>query len=599
MVVFGLDFGTTFSTVSVLVGRDACLLLQCGSAYIPTTLFFPESTTNVYYGYDADFMHRSKAKGAYFRDLKRWVGCNSSNIGDYRAKLHPSYEVDLRNVGDSEMHTVALTPYNGGKAWYPLPDLIGLYVKCILSDAEKAFQTQCSGVICSVPAGYNSVQRAFTEQSVSRGGYPCVYMLNEPSAAALSSLPRLKPEDHRLLVYDFGGGTFDVSAVTVNGTTFVVKGSGGDMNLGGRDIDRALSDHLKSLVSAPVDWEIDVTSLKEALCSQPDSIMYNIPIQGNHEVKVELRSSDLLKISQPFVARTIKILQDVMVKAKFVNEPSKVVVVGGSSKLPGLEGSLLSIKGVSAVVPLPDHRAAVSLGCALYSNCLSDSHSLLMVDCATKSISIPRYDGASIVVIPAGSPIPFDGERTIGMMGCSKTAHYNARLFEGDYNLCAYNDLIYSAEVPISSLGVQSATPISVNLVLTTKIDSVGKISFSIKGPSGVSVPVQGRAHYDFSTLPPLKSVVVRLSSTDKDLASLVLALTQEIEARNDLHQYLDKLNSAIVTPSLSLEDHGKAGTFPTLTNGRVAKSRACMGKVIPKLLRGTNVLVLPLQDHQ
>ncbi|ABI23185.1 HSP 70h [Strawberry chlorotic fleck-associated virus] len=592
MVVFGLDFGTTFCTLSVCCSKEIVLLKQNGYSFIPTTIFLCLDDT-VLYGYDADYAHASGWSGFYYKDLKRWVGCTDKNFYTYMDKLKPDYEARLSLVGKGTLKTVELPSLSNTKRYIPLPELIALYTKCIVKDAERAFTLTCTGVICSVPAGYNTIQRAFTEQSISRSGFPCVYMLNEPSAAALASAPMLKSEDKRLLIYDFGGGTFDVSAVTVEGATFVVKSSAGDMNLGGRDIDLALSNFLKKLAKSDYVGELAVTSLKEGLSMAEGKIKYLVP-SSNGDVEVVVSTSMLNEICSPFIKRTLKIVEKVREKARFSAEHgAKVVVVGGSSTLPGLCDELNAVHGISGLVRLLDHRAAVSYGCALYAKCLTSASNVLMVDCATSNICLPGTCADCIVVIPSGAPIPFDGERTIHINNASINSYYDARLFEGNYTKAPRNELIYSSRVLLKDLGLNNRQLTTVTVKLHTKIDSVGKITYDITGPSGVRKSVVGLPHYDFSNISVGFGYKIKyLSDTNRNAAALILCVTLDPEARASYsfhkEDYLCEINDA-----KPLETY--RSKYDVASSYRISESRSRMGKAVQKILRGAAVERLPL----
>lgn len=595
MVVFGLDFGTTFSTVSVLVGNSVALLRQSNSYYIPTCVFYLSSADEVLYGFDAEFALSNNQSGCFFKDLKRWVGCTSHNVESYKSKLKPGYDIDFVSFGSGSQLCLRLSPYKGDVSFkVVLPMLIASFVKCIISDAERAFSVACTGVVCSVPAGYNTLQRAFMEQCVSLSGYSCVYILNEPSAAALSCYSKLTKQDECLLVYDFGGGTFDVSVVSVNVPTFVVRGSAGDMMLGGRDVDRALSDKLKQIAKVTKAEELDVSVLKEALSKQNNPVRFSVTKDDGTEETVNVTRMILMEVSLPFIQRTIKIIDEAKSRAGVKSGVNtKLVIVGGSSYLPGLVDMLKSSSGVNGVLDVSDARAAVSYGCAMYSLCLEGASSLLMVDCVTHNISVPDFCARSIVIVPAASPVPFVGERMITLRGVRPTSTYSCRLFEGDHENCIFNELIYSAEISMSSIGVGLRSNTSIDVKFITKVDSKGKISFYVSGPSAVEVPVGGSSHYDFSKLSSPSRRVVRSSDYDINSAYLSLALTLTEHNRKEfVSKYKTDFSGDLIQTS-PFETYSKK--YTTITKDVIDATKSRLGLVVPKLLRGSDVGYLPL----
>nr|UUB68727.1 p65 [Citrus tristeza virus] len=594
MVLLGLDFGTTFSTVAMATSSELVILKQSNSSYIPTCLFLHADPNSVSYGYDAEYLAASGEPGSFYKDLKRWVGCTEKNYQSYLHKLSPSYKVIVKEFGIKSMPVPYLSPLNNDLGLsVALPSLIALYTKSILSDAERVFNVSCTGVICSVPAGYNTLQRAFTQQSVSLSGYTCVYIINEPSAAAYSTLPKLSSADKYLAVYDFGGGTFDVSIVSVRLPTFAVRSSGGDMNLGGRDIDRKLSDKIYELADFLPQKELNVSSLKEALSLQTDPVKYTVTHYGTSET-VSIDQTTLREIASVFITRTIDILTQVKAKSSMSESQSlKLVVVGGSSYLPGLLDALETVPFVSGIVPVEDARTAVARGCALPIECLDGRSKALLIDCITHHLSVTTFSADSVVVAAAGSPIPFEGERKLTLRKCVSTSNYQARMFEGDYEKVFRNERIYAASVSLFTLGVNWRVPNDVEMTLVTKVDSMGKVEFYLKGPSGELVNVQGTSHYDYVGMPHPTRKLLRLSDYNVNSAALVLALTLTREKRETflLRTLFDAL-LADLRKTASLSEYSKK--YPITRNDiDVVSSR--MGIVVSKVLRRSDLERVPL----
>ncbi|AXY55035.1 67 kDa protein [Rehmannia virus 1] len=550
MVVFGLDFGTTFSTLSALKGKEVYVLKQNNSAYIPTYLFFHDFVRNVAYGYDAEKLaHDRSVRGAFFRDLKRWIGCTENNYLEYKAKLDPKYHTSINSrVDGCDFRVLLMGDYYGTSALrMTLPDLVASFVRCIIRDGERSFDTTCSGVVCSVPAAFNSIQRNFMMECVTLSGYNCLHIINEPSAAAFSAFRKIPKDMNFVMVYDFGGGTFDVSAVSVRSNTFVVRASGGDMNLGGRDVDRALLEfiHRKAKVGT-VDYTIDISSIKEKVSSALTSFEYDLPV-GDKFVSVLVTVEDVSGVVIPFIERTIRIMHDVY--KKFVTATSQsaasidhhrkcgVIAVGGSSYLPGLMAVLSAVPFVANVIMLPDARAAVSAGCALYSLCLDKESSMLLVDCAAHSLSIPSYLCQSIVVVPKGAPIPFSGTRDITLMGVNARAKFYAALFEGDHKKCGKNELIFANSIILRDIGVNESSPNRITVVLEVNVSSVGTIKFGVKLPQGKLYVVGKDRPYDFSRMPSPSRDIVRLADELNRRVANILYSTRYIHTRERISE--------------------------------------------------------------
>nr|AAX98726.1 heat shock protein 70-like [Mint virus 1] len=549
MVVFGLDFGTTFSTLSVLKANEVFVLKQNDSPYIPTYLFFYKNSREVAYGYDAErLLHSKGSEGGFFRDLKRWIGCTERNYASYLEKLAPSYTTSIdSSIDNCDFKIPMLNCFNSScDMKLSLPDLVASFVRCIVTDGENSFSVKCSGVVCSVPAAFTSTQRNFIMECVSLSGFHCSHIINEPSAAAFSAFRKLSPSERFVMVYDFGGGTFDVSAVSVRNSTFVVKASGGDMNLGGRDVDRALleSIHEKAGVKH-VDYTVDISSIKEKVSQALSSFVYDLPV-GKEFVSVLVTVEDVSKVVVPFIERTVKIMHSVYksfiessLDVSTMNHDRKcsVVTVGGSSYLPGLKNVIEAIPFVDRVVEVPDARSAVSAGCALYSLCLSSNSSMLLVDCATNTLTTPSYTCETIVVVPKGAPIPFSGKRKIFLSKATRSKKFYAALFEGEYQKCALNELVYSHNVPLSDLGVTSDIPRSLPMTLEVQISSVGTVKFDIVTDGGRRYTVGKDRPYDFSSRSAPSRNVVRMSDSLQRRTSSILYSSRSERVRSSIRE--------------------------------------------------------------
>lgn len=603
MVILGLDFGTTFSSICVFSGGNVHVFKQRGSAYIPTYLYLFKDVNSkgqqeMAIGYDAEMLASdSSVSGAMFRDLKRFVGCDESNLSGYLERIKPSYKVVATKIGSGTRGTVILGSHSGSVSMEGnLPGLISLFVKGLVDMACESFKCVCTGIICSVPANYNCLQRSFTESCISLSGFACVYMINEPSAAALNACASVGSSEKHLLVYDFGGGTFDVSAISAINNVFVVKASGGDMNLGGRDVDRKFAEVLYSSVGLETNYVADISSLKESLSSVSGGIKYTLVAVDGSKVETMVTSAMLTEVMVPFISRTTRVMEEVFKNYKRnigmadSDIKASLVLVGGSSYLPGLKTLLKSAPYVAECLELSDARAAVAVGCALYSSCLVSKSSMLLVDCVSHCVSIPAYNCESIVCVPAGAPIPFSGKRNINLNGSTKDGTYNAKLFEGDYVKVARNQLIFSAVVKLSDLGITVTVPTKIPLVLKIDVSSVGTITYRIEGPSGVSVDVGGEPAYNFSKVAVSTRCVADLHNFGANRCLLILSLLRNPKQRSVVTEEEKK---RLAESKLVSDVDKELRSFSTFDEHELGMSRLLLGGTLRKVLRGSRVEVI------
>nr|ACU57193.1 putative heat shock protein 70 [Fig mild mottle-associated virus] len=585
MATFGLDFGTTFSTVSVVTSSGYLFFQQNDSAYIPTSLFFFPSG-GVCFGYQADKNFISKADGSYFRDLKRYVGCTSRTIGNYLTKLRPHYRVTPVKVGYGVSDTVSLSAYNeAGADTFDLPFLIATYVSRLIETAEEAFRCKCSSLIVSVPAGYSCSKRLFMEACVSLSGYQCRAMLNEPSAAAIAALPHLSPTDSLLLVYDFGGGTFDVSLATVVGSTIAIKDSSGDMNLGGRDIDRALSDWIKSRAGVITPEPLDVSALKEALSISSETLTYTLDVAGNPQVRIS--PSDLAEIARPFIDRSIAVVLKLLKSSKFRSLKPKVVLVGGSSALPGLSQLITQMPSFSGVVEVPDARGAVSAGCALFVRSFDATSDMHLVDCVTVSVSVCSLRGMAVCIVPKGSPLPFVGSKSITLENLTRSAPIIFKFFEGESTRVVYNDPLFAFEFYLKDWGLDAWSISSLKVTIHTEVSSVGEVSLRLSAANS-SLDMKPSKLYDFPT--PSKPIPHIVNDNREKLDSIknFIALASNPQARNNNKALLSDTSVLSSTPSHVFIDTAAAGP------SEFDAAELVLRQTVPRNVRSSTVRRVP-----
>src|SRR5947209_13525274 len=323
--IVGIDLGTTNSLVAiaeggvprVMPGRD-------GSMLVPSVIYFDEAGTTLV-GNRAKEKMVEKPKNTIF-SIKRFMG---KGIDDVRGDL-PLLPFEVSP--DSE-HIIRLKIY--GRDYTP-PELSAFILRELKRNAEAALGEEIKNAVITVPAYFNDAQRQATKDAGRIAGLDVLRIVNEPTAASLA-YGLDKRNQGTIAVYDFGGGTFDISILKLNEGIFEVLSTSGDTHLGGDDIDELLI----RLVLNDLSQRPDIHQL-QAIRKAVNKAKEELSAAGRAEIVVEklqyrqsISREECNKLIDPIIERTLapcrQALQDAVLNPANINE---VVMVGGSTRIP-------------------------------------------------------------------------------------------------------------------------------------------------------------------------------------------------------------------------------------------------------------------------
>lgn len=322
--------------------------------------------------------------------VKRLMGAsiNDSNVQKMKADKH-SYPFGIQKLSGGTEDSVAVLLQ--GKEYTP-EQISAEILRSLKNDAANKLGDIEYAVI-TVPAYFNEKQKSATKKAAKLAGLKVLQLLAEPTAAALSyGFDNLKPdEDKTLLIYDFGGGTFDLSILTAAGGQFVETGAGGDRWLGGDDIDVILSDYVKEqiesrnnlnlqeLLDGKTEKEVkeftaglkaDVENAKKALSQNTSAtIMLSDYLEDENDDPIDdiVISRDTFEsLIRPLIQRTIDLIEELLVKTSIsADDLSNILLVGGSSCIPLVKRMLVEKYGEDKVMSSEKPMLAIAQGAAI------------------------------------------------------------------------------------------------------------------------------------------------------------------------------------------------------------------------------------------
>ncbi|AFJ05048.1 heat shock protein 70-like protein [Cordyline virus 2] len=391
----GVDFGTTFSTISAIVDGVATPLILEGSPYIPTVITFFENKVAI--GELAKTISDSTKANHMYYDLKRWVGVNRGNFISLKDKLKPQYECRFEE-DDCQMGGIGSPP-----VFRSVRFLIATYLDILIKLFEENFNVKVTNLNVSVPADYYTFQRAYMRNVVNSLNIKVDRILNEPSAAAIYSITA-NPDFSDFVIFDFGGGTFDVSYVKKSGKIIMICDTQGDLFLGGRDIDKEIQKHIKKYEDVNVPT-LSLPYLKENV-SLGKSQTFNV-LNDEHKIShVSFRVEDLDLIVKPFAMRSCKILYDVLTRNEISN--AIICLVGGSSLLKEVQRQVSEVarNTNNKTYQDKDLRLSVSFGCSSL-HLYTDDPNFTYVDVNSHCVFEIDEMFKPVILIRKPMPIPF------------------------------------------------------------------------------------------------------------------------------------------------------------------------------------------------
>ncbi len=409
--IIGIDLGTTNSAVSVMEGKEPKIITnEEGGRLTPSVVAFDDKG-DVLVGQVARRQAITNPENTVF-SAKRLMGLRFEEAQEETKRV--PYKVVKGASGDCEIEI------RGKK--YALPEISARVLQKLKRAAEEYLGEEVKEAVITVPAYFNDAQRQATKDAGKIAGLEVKRIVNEPTAAALA-YGLDKNKDQLVAVFDFGGGTFDVSVLEVGDKVVEVVSTNGDTHLGGDDVDNIIIDWL--VAEFKKDQGVDVSEdkmviqrLKEAAekakieLSTTQESEINLPFltadaSGPKHLAMKLSRSKFEQMIEKLVARTIepckKALSDAGKKPSDIDE---VILVGGSTRIPLVQKRVKEFfgrephKGVN-----PDE--VVSLGAAVQAGVLAgDVKDILLLDVTPLSLSIETLGGVSTPLIPRNTTIP-------------------------------------------------------------------------------------------------------------------------------------------------------------------------------------------------
>ncbi|OLY84494.1 Heat shock 70 kDa protein 6 [Smittium mucronatum] len=416
MEIIGIDLGTTFSCVGIFKNNRVEIIANSqGNRTTPSCVAFTEEGRLIG---EAAINQASGNPENTVSISKRYIGrrMNKSELKD-KSVFHPC---NLVLKGDKPFFKIIC---KGEKKLYSPEQISSMILVNLKKSAEDYLGKKVKNAIITVPAYFNDSQRQATKDAGEIAGLNVVRLLNEPTSAAVAyGLLNSDVDNETVLVYDFGGGTFDVTILRISNKQFTVLATGGDTKLGGEDIDTNLVRHLVEFIKNKhgVDVSINSKSMKKLRIEcEKAKRMLSFSLSTTIEIPSILNGIDLkYPINVPkFVDINIEIFESTIDKIKDILECSKmkpedinrVVLVGGSTRIPYVQKIVSEYFGDKELEKTINPDEAVALGAAIKANSISETpdNNIILYDVVPLSIGVRVKGDIISVMINRNTRIPF------------------------------------------------------------------------------------------------------------------------------------------------------------------------------------------------
>ena len=411
--IIGIDLGTTNSAVAIIEGGNPKIVENIEGARTTPSIVSIAKNGDRLVGLLAKRQAVTNPENTIY-GIKRFMGHNFEDPEVQKDLKNSSFKIQKGKDGGVEVMI--------GEKWMRPEEISAMILGKIKADVEAKLGEKITEAVITVPAYFNDAQRKATKDAGAIAGLDVKRIINEPTAAALA-YGFNKKKNEKVVVYDFGGGTFDVSVLEIGDDVIEVKSTDGDSHLGGRDIDHKIiawiAEEFKKTSGVDVrNDKLALQRLDEAAekakieLSTALETEINIPFitstaEGPQHLLLKMTRAQLESIADEYISRSIEITKKALANSGFnMNDINEIIMVGGQTRMPKIVEEVKKVFGKTPNLSInPDE--VVALGAAVQAGVLAgDVRDVLLLDVIPLSLGIETLGGVATKLVERNTTIP-------------------------------------------------------------------------------------------------------------------------------------------------------------------------------------------------